>query len=128
VSTWSIPLDRLAAKAGEEIERVGRKATFMLFDAVQLRSPVDTGRFRGNWQVTKGTPAVGQVGRLDPGGALANAEALKALSLPLGGVVYMTNNLPYARRLENGYSDQAPAGMVRLSVFEFRRAVAEAIK
>jgi hypothetical protein len=123
VSKWSIPLGALAVKSKSTIERVGRQATFQLFNAVQLRSPVDTGRFRGNWQVSVGLPAVGTVGADDPSGTIANAEAMKALSIPLGSVAYFTNNLPYARRLEYGWSKQAPAGMVRLSVGEFSRAV-----
>ena len=34
-----------------------------------------------------------------------------------GNVVYLTNNLPYAQRLEyEGWSKQAPAGMVRVNM------------
>jgi hypothetical protein len=127
VSRWSIPLDRLAAKSRQSVDRVTRQATFQLFNAVQLRSPVDTGRFRGNWQVTQGSPADGTRNTTDPTGAIAQTEAAKALSIPAGGLVYFTNNLPYARRLEYGYSRQAPAGMVRLSVIEFSAAVKAAL-
>jgi len=35
-------------------------------------------------------------------------------------VIYLTNNLPYAQRLEEGYSQQAPAGMVALTIQEFQ--------
>lgn len=125
---WSIPLDKLAAKAKSDVERVGRQATFALFDAVQQKSPVDTGRFRGNWQFGIGAVPNGTVEVDDKGGAQAQAEAAKALNAKLGGVIYYVNNLPYARRLEYGYSNQAPQGMVRLSVGEFRSAVAKAIK
>lgn len=128
MSRWSIPLEQLARKANASVDRVGRQATFQLFNAVQLRSPVDTGRFRGNWQVTSGAPAPGVRNTTDPTGAIASTEAAKALSIPVGGVVYFTNNLPYARRLEYGYSRQAPAGMVRLSVREFDAAVKAAIR
>jgi hypothetical protein len=113
----------LAKKQKTTLDRVTRQATFQLFNAVQLRSPVDTGRFRGNWQTTQGNPAEGTLDRTDSGGSLAQAEALKALRIPAGDVVYFTNNLPYARRLEYGWSRQAPAGMVRLSVNEFAAAV-----
>lgn len=124
---WSIPLERLAAKQKASVDTVARKATFALFNAVQQRSPVDTGRFRGNWQATQGAPAVGTTNATDPNGSKAQGEALKALSFPAGDTVYFTNNLPYARRLEYGYSRQAPAGMVRLSVREFSAAVKAAL-
>jgi hypothetical protein len=39
----------------------------------------------------------------------------------------MTNALPYARRLEYGWSRQAPYGMVRYSVLEYRRFLLRAI-
>ena len=32
--------------------------------------------------------------------------------------IYIQNNLPYANRLENGWSNQAPAGMVALTIAE----------
>jgi hypothetical protein len=128
MSKWSIPIDRLAKKAGEDIEKVGRFATFQLFNAVQLRSPVDTGRFRGNWQFGKDTIPQGALNRLDTTGSLAQTEAQKAMTSPLGGVAYFVNNLPYARRLENGYSQQAPVGMVRVSVREFSKYVREATR
>jgi hypothetical protein len=36
-----------------------------------------------------------------------------------GGVHYLQNNLPYAWRLETGYSKQAPAGIVGITALEF---------
>jgi hypothetical protein len=43
-----------------------------------------------------------------------------------GKVHYITNNLPYAWRLEHGHSKQAPAGMVGLTVVEFAGIVDKA--
>jgi hypothetical protein len=42
-------------------------------------------------------------------------------------VIYLTNALPYARRLEYGWSKQAPSGMVRISAMRFAEAVRKAI-
>ena len=42
-----------------------------------------------------------------------------------GDVIYLTNNLPYAVPLEEGYSKQAPAGMVALTVQDFQSVVAQ---
>ena len=37
-----------------------------------------------------------------------------------GDAIYLVNNLPYAQRLENGWSTkQAPNGMVALSIQKF---------
>ncbi len=126
-SRWSVPIDRLAAKAGLRLETVARKITFELFKAVTLRSPVDTGRFRANWNVSWDVPnfATGEQTNANR----ANAEILKVVAqgAPMGGVTYLSNGLPYARRLEYGWSRQAPAGMVRISVAAVASFVRKAI-
>lgn len=123
---WSIPLDRIAKQTGIRIETVARKVTFDLYRNVVLKSPVDTGRFRANWNVSFGVPSYTTTGSTDAGRGLQ--EAGKALSLPVGGVVFLSNGLAYARRLEMGYSRQAPIGMVRTSVVEFQSFVNRAIQ
>lgn len=128
MSKWSIPLDRLASKAGLSLEVVTRKATFDVFKAVIYRSPVDTGRFKGNWNVSYGSPDYTTGTRRDSTPIGSGSAPLKALSLPVGGVTYLSNGLPYATRLEYGYSKQAPAGMVRLAAAEFSRFVQRAIR
>ncbi len=45
-----------------------------------------------------------------------------------GRVTYFQNPTPYARRIEYGWSSQAPQGMVRLSVRNFRTIVKRAIR
>ena len=46
-----------------------------------------------------------------------------------GGVTFMANNLPYAHRLEfEGWSRQAPEGMVRRTVARFNQIADEAAK
>lgn len=126
MSGWSIPLDKLAARAGLGLETVARKATLQLFQAVVLRSPVDTGRFRANWNVSYGAPLETTTSSTDKG--RADIETAKALTLPIGGVQYLSNGLPYANRLEFGYSKQAPSGMVRLAAQEFSAYVQKAIR
>src|SRR5690606_26285609 len=59
VVQWSIPLDQLARTTGEELQVVARKAALTVLQFAVQASPVDTGRFKGNWQVTYGAPAAG---------------------------------------------------------------------
>ena len=125
MSSWSVPLDRLAQRAQAQFEDVARKATYDLFRAVVLKSPVDTGRFRSNWNVTASIPSFTYSESTNA--SRADSETLKALTLPVGGVVYLSNGLPYANRLEYGYSNQAPSGMIRTSVADFNRFVDRAL-
>lgn len=85
------------------------------------RTPIDTGRAKGNW-----LPAYGSADT-DTSESRTASEAIAALSVKFtvaevgrNSSIFITNSLPYVNRLEYGYSKQAPNGMVRLSVAEFR--------
>jgi hypothetical protein len=100
-----------------------------LFSAVILDSPVDTGRFRGNWQATINTPATGTLTTLDPSGQKTTGQIVTFTEGLSGGrITYLTNNLPYAQKLEYGYSGQAPQGMVRRNAARFQQLVDEELK
>ncbi len=111
------------------VAAVMKRLTLEAFTRVVQRSPVDSGRFRANWQVGVGTRPDGQVAGTDlqaqgspPDGAAVNA-ALGALTAvgPATDATYVVNNLPYADALENGHSKQAPQGMVEVTVAELRQ-------
>ena len=122
MARWSVPISALVKKANGRIDLVVRKATLDLFAAAVRRSPVDTGRFKANWNVAYGAPAVSVTNSTNSG--RADTETRKALTLPVGGVVYLTNSLPYAMRLEYGWSKrQAPLGMVRVTAREWTAKV-----
>jgi hypothetical protein len=46
---------------------------------------------------------------------------------PAGHVLYLANNLPYAQRLEEGWSGQQPQGIVSRTAVEFQMIVNEAV-
>lgn len=87
------------------------------------------GRFRGNWYVSIGSKSNATSKKVDPGGGdtIARGESV-LVSAKAGPPIYITNNLPYAVRLEYGWSKQAPGGMVRIAVAEFAQIVAEQIR
>lgn len=116
---------RFAVATDKAADEVVRGVTLSLFTAVIKDTPVDTGRARGEWQTTVQAPASGQNGRFDQGGSGPIAEVVSKTPAGAGGETFMTNNLPYIERLENGYSKQAPAGMVRKNIARIARLVAE---
>lgn len=89
---------------------------------VVLKSPVDTGRFKGNWNIGIGQIDEATTERTDAAGGstISRADAeLQAYGASEGfPVINVSNSLPYAVRLEDGYSGQAPNGMVALTVAE----------
>lgn len=99
-------------------EKVIRGTLLSFTSRVIKETPVDTGRLRGNWQASLNVPENLPVERVQasPEG-IANSDANSALNnLKLGDIFWFTNNLPYARRIEEGYSLQAPQGMLRRNV------------
>lgn len=109
-------------KTEHKMDLAVRKIALELFSRVILKSPVDTGRFRANWQVAIGSIPSGTLELDDRSGTATISKATATTAgVKAGDVIYLVNNLPYAQRLEDGYSGQAPAGMVGLTVQEFQR-------
>lgn len=80
------------------------------------------GRFRGNWQVTFNHPATGTLDRIDKTGRetlAAGGAVLAAYAITDVNSIWFTNNLPYAQRLENGWSGQAPQGVLRITAAKY---------
>lgn len=98
-------------------EKVIRGTLLSFTRRVIRETPVDTGRLRGNWQSSLNVPEMGQLQTMDKTGSNASSDAQVSLDkLKLGDIFWFTNNLPYARRIEEGWSQQAPQGMLRRNV------------
>jgi len=86
------------------------------------------GRFRANWQLSIGSPSAGVRDLIDKDGSATIAAHGSTISAAKAGdVIYLVNNLPYAKRIEEGWSRQAPVGVVMLTVVEFRTIVDDAV-
>jgi len=114
---WALEIDReWAAQIGgvrDAVEYIALTA----IGRINLRSPVDTGRFRRNWTFSVGAMDASVTAGVGSNVAENNA---KAEAYPQEGfpMAYLQNNLPYAERLEDGYSSQAPSGMVAITTAE----------
>lgn len=122
-------LKQIVGGLQERVLLVTRRASLEIAQRVIERSPVDTGRFRGNWVCAMHAPA----GITRPTTDKDGGETLGAVSAALSGwqagqTIYITNHLPYAYRLEHGWSQQAPHGMVRLTVAEFVQHVKSVVE
>ncbi|EDQ2321255.1 HK97 gp10 family phage protein [Salmonella enterica subsp. enterica] len=124
--SFTLDVKAFCEKAKKNPETVMRAVSLKLFSAIIKSSPVDTGRFRGNWQTTGATPATGLIAGVDPTGnkAVNNASTYIG-STPNWYEFTLTNNLPYAERLEYGWSKQAPVGMVRVNIARFNTLLNE---
>lgn len=72
------------------------------------QSPVDEGRFRASWRISEGE--IDESVNADGDTTQQNySEQITA-----DKDYYLTNSLPYAQRLADGHSKQAPSGWVEL--------------
>lgn len=126
MAAWSQDIVTLAQRANINLDTAIRKSTLDLFRRLVLKSPIDTGRFRANWNYSIGSADYTTTDSTDQSRGMR--EAMRAADQPSGGVVCLSNGLPYARRLEYGYSKQAPYGMVRYSILEYRRFLLNALE
>lgn len=95
-----------------------KKVAMQVLTGVVLKTPVDTGRARGGWQLDIGDFS-GAPDRLDPTGAAVFADAARKLgALKFGERVVIGNNVHYITYLEEGSSKQAPQGMVAVTLAE----------
>lgn len=90
-------------------------------------TPIDTGWARNNWVPAIGAPLEAPVATPEttsPGaqrGALAQVAARYRLAQ---GPIFISNNVPYIGRLNDGHSQQSPAGFIQAAITRAIRTVA----
>lgn len=114
-----LSLRRAAKKVPEEhVVLETRKLALLVLKALMRVSPVDTGRFRAEWKIGVNraprevfTEPVAS-GKVKP--PTLGQRSSELANLKAGDTVFVSNPLPYAQRLNDGWSSQAPAGFIQL--------------
>lgn len=91
-----------------------------LVDNAPDGTPVDTGWASANWWISVGSASTSNTGPAGDVGARQSQQAQGLADIlsydPSKGVIYITNNVPYINRLNNGWSQKSPAGFVDKAV------------
>lgn len=108
-------------------ELVTRRLALDATNRVIQRTPVDQGRARASWSpiMTANHKPVEINGPDVTAGAIRQGVGegeFKQQRTPTGFGIVVTSGVPYIRRLEYGYSEQSPSGMVRISLFELMQS------
>jgi hypothetical protein len=103
-------------KAKDKNELFVKKLAVDIDARLVQKSPVDTGRFKANWVVGNGSINTSTTESLQ---AANNSNEISSIKVN-GQTIFITNSLPYAQRLEYGWSKQAPLGVVRITAVEFQ--------
>lgn len=130
---FSRQLTKLANYTESAVNAVIRKTCLDLFTSIVKRTPADTGRARGSWMIS----GMGNTGKKLPDtyksfgsqtsrGMEKVRETIGEFMLErIGDTIVIHNNVEYIEPLENGHSQQAPAGMVAVSLQEFNQFMQE---
>lgn len=140
---FALSIRKFAEKVEQNTDQVVRTVAMEVGRSLVERSPVGNpslwkskpppgyvgGRFRANWQVQAETPSFQTTGDIDQAGQATIARLTTLVSaMKAGGLIYFNNSLPYAQRLEDGWSGQAPGGMVEITAIEFQDYVNKAVQ
>lgn len=109
--------------------RLMRVASVEFFRQVIIATPVKTGYARFGWFISTKTPSK----YLPPDGRKKYPkprlnEHTSDDAYGLNDKIYITNNVPYIGRLNDGYSKQAPARFVEMAATRVQNKVAQKAK
>lgn len=116
--SFSLNVSDWVDRAKGDMVELHKAIILELFSSVILDTPVLEGRLRGNWIISSNSPASGTIEVTDPSGQKTIGKVQDFITKLDNGKnfsVFLSNNLPYAYRIEyDGWSHtKAPAGMVR---------------
>lgn len=122
MGSFALDLSKFVDLTEDKMEVVVKKSFIGLSADIIKDTPVDQGRLRGNWfpDVNKFSSETTEAA--DPSGAKTIAKvAAETNKFRLGDTLTLTNNMPYAERIEfEGWSKKAPQGMVRINILRWQ--------
>ncbi len=112
---------------GENVNKLVKKVAIVADQVVVVSTPVDTGRARSNWLASINSPRKDTIDPYVKGSHLGIGEGENAAAAISqagsiisqrkdGETIYLSNNLDYIGKLNDGYSAQAPRGFVQKAV------------
>ena len=115
-------LDNWMRQFKVDSDKAMRHIASKLFENIIRRTPVDTGWARGNWYPSLNARLETKPGDrpFDAANVPPSDPAQVVAAGKAGDVFWLQNGVPYIGNLENGTSQQAPEGMVKLSIAEAR--------
>lgn len=135
--SWSKQLKQITAKQVDGGEKFLRAAILQAASVAIIRSPVGNpdlwkspppkgyvgGQFRANWRISFGMPDI-KISESTNYASIPMEIKSELEAFKIGDRVVFSNPMPYGPRLEyDGWSTQAPDGMVRPAVKALEKAL-----
>jgi hypothetical protein len=133
--TCTIDITQLGRQFEQGIVNTMRTIANNVLTELVVRTPIDTGMAKSNWQVGINQPPTGVIPSRAPGTFGSTFNAVNSYTISAGQQVigtlnspsdriYITNSLPYINKLNDGWSLQAPQGFVENAIVRGIRSVA----
>lgn len=130
-STYRAAFKQHRANTQKTLRLIASDVAIEIAESLVIKTPVDTSRAEANWVAALNTvPQEFDEAKRNSGGNRINLDKAKALAkrMKLGDVFVMANSTPYIFFLEQGSSQQAPAGMRDITAAAFSRMVERAVR
>jgi len=98
-----------------ELSKTIRDVMLLAADNLMNATPVDTGHASSNWVLSLGSPYTGIDGSRQAVSTVEQDRGIDAVTgydIGRDGPIYLRNNVLYLQFLDQGHSQQAPAGFV----------------
>lgn len=127
MAEFTLDLSSIVDELDDDIsETIVRRFALGVYTRVQKRSPVDTGLFRHSWRASVDAPdetmqsggSSAGLGAVDSAALSDATSSIEGFSILNNKSIYITNVQPYANKLEEGSSSQAPSGVAGISLRE----------
>ena len=116
VVSTNIDFEEVATKLRKNVETAQRYAAIAIYGKIIAGNPVDTGFSRANWNLSVGSPDYTVQGVRNPKATYAAPSLLPGIENAGLDHIFIANGVDYVTFLEEGSSQQAPNGFIRLAV------------
>ena len=127
-------MEQRANRLPQAVSEVAASTAMVIVSDLAYSTPVDTSQALSSWIVSLDDPSVatvqggyftGSEGSTQDESAQQTIDAAQTVLTQKkpGQPIFITNNQPYIKRLNSGYSKQAPAGFVERSILIARNAL-----
>ena len=113
---WSSSPTSFIGRVNARVYELTRSRALAIFEMCVKTSPVDSGAYRASWHISEGSPVYMYQGKPMNRAVVLQAPSAPKLSTKFYRKFYVTNGAPYALRIEHGWSNQAPRGVLRRAI------------
>lgn len=140
ITDFRVRFDQQVGVLGDRMDELARNVGFAFAQSVIVGSdvspgtPVRSGFARNSWMVSLNGPGNYRQSSTKPAGdesvAVVSLDeaAASLLDMHADDVVWITSNCIYMARLEDGWSQQAPTGMIALTVAGARQIIDSVVR